>query len=319
VTPPNDQERALRQELVEVGRRLAEKDLVPGTDGNLSVRLGSEWLLTTPSGVSKGALHPDQIVKCDLDGNPVGELKPSSEIRMHVLVYRARPDVAAAVHAHPAHAVALSLAGVSLAECLLPEPTLALGAIPTAPYATPTTEDVPESIRELLTRRFNALILARHGTLTLGRTLDEAVVRLETLEHTARITAIARSVGGASLQPLPASEVERIEGIARALGIARPSTSCSLCGTCGSKPHPPARSQPQPATPSPASRPHPPTPSPAPRRRGEEEARGDVTPLRGAGEGPEGEALVATLVETVLRRLGHDRVAGDTSSGRRRG
>jgi L-fuculose-phosphate aldolase len=296
VTSPSDQERALRQELVEVGRRLAQKEFVPGTDGNLSVRLGAEWLLTTPSGVGKGALRPDQIVKCDLDGNPVGELRPSSEIRMHVLVYRSRPDVAAAVHAHPAHAVALSLAGVSLAECLLPEPTLALGAIPTAPYATPTTEDVPESIRELLARRFNALILARHGTLTLGRTLDEAVVRLETLEHTARITAIARSVGGGSLQPLPATEVQRIEGIARALGIARPSASCSLCGTCGAKRSPQRLSSDS---------------SPRPLSRGES----------GAGGGVRGDdaALVDTLVETVLRRLGHGRVPGDTPGGRRGG
>lgn len=301
MTSSNDQEQALRAELVEVGRRLAQKDFVPGTDGNLSVRLGSEWMLTTPSGVSKGALHPDQIVKCDLDGNPVGELEPSSEIRMHVLVYRLRPDVAAAVHAHPAHAVALSLAGVSLAECLLPEPTLALGAIPTAPYATPTTEDVPESIRELLARRFNALILARHGTLTLGRTLGEAVVRLETLEHTARITAIARSIGGAALQPLPASEVDRIEGIARALGIARPSPNCSLCGTCGQRTR---------LTPG---------PSPSVAGRGDASPPDPLSTRDGKGAGGRGPELVDTLVEAVLRRLGHGRVTGDTPGGRRGG
>jgi L-fuculose-phosphate aldolase len=268
-----DQEHRLRAELVETGRRLYEHSFVSGTDGNLSVRLGPDLMLTTPSGVHKGTMRPEEIVTCDLSGRAVGDGgRPSSEIRMHLLVYEARPDVAAAIHAHPVHAVALSLVGVSLAECLLPEPALALGAIPTAPYATPTTEDVPESIRDLLACGTNALVLARHGTLTLGRSLEEAYVRLETLEHAARITAVARSMGVPT--PLPAREVERIERIARGLGVARPAPQCSQCGTCG-----------QPAG-----------------------AGGGAL-----GGSDTREHLVRELTDAVLRRLSHDRVPGDTS------
>jgi L-fuculose-phosphate aldolase len=271
----SEQERALRDELVQLGRRMYERGYIAGTDGNLSVRFGDRWILTTPSGVHKGMLKPEQIVKCDLQGRPAGPegLRPSSEVRMHTLVYQLRPDVLAAIHGHPVHAVALSLVGVSLAECLLPEPTLALGAIPTASYATPTTEDVPESIRELLTQRYNAIVLARHGTLTLGRALEEAYLRLETLEHSAQITATARAIGATSA--LPPAEVERIEAIARELGIARPAPSCSGCGTCG-----------QPLG----------------------QGGGAVT-----ASSEEHDDVIEEITRQVLRRLSHDRVTRDTT------
>ncbi len=280
----NDQERELRVEMVELGRRMYERNLIAGTDGNLSVRLGEGWMLTTPSGVHKGMLRPEQIVKCDLEGRLAGGdsrdgTRPSSEIRMHVLVYRSRPDVAAAVHAHPIHTVALSLVGITLAECLLPEPALALGPIPTASYATPTTDDVPESIRELLDQRFNALVLARHGTLTLGRTLEEAYLRLETVEHAAHITAAARAIGETSA--LPAEEVARIEEIARAFGIARPAPACSGCGACGQTPA----------------------------------ARGGALaspPPSARAEGVPTDDQIKAITERVLRRLGHARVHEDT-------
>lgn len=270
-----DEEQRLRAELVELGRRAYERGYLSGTDGNLSVRLGADRMITTPSGVGKGTLAPDDLILCDMDGTPVDRsgARPSSEVRMHLLVYRARGDVRAALHAHPAHAVALSLAGISLAECLLPEPALALGPIPTAPYATPTTEDVPASIRDLLPYGYNALVLARHGTLTLGRSLEEAYLRLETLEHTARVTLLARTVG--PLEPLPRAEVDRIESIARALGIARPDESCGACGACG---------QPE----------------------GSRAAEGPGTTDRSR------EHLVATIAEAVLRRLRHGRGQEDT-------
>jgi L-fuculose-phosphate aldolase len=273
-TSIQEHEGHLRDELIETGRRLYERGFISGTDGNISVRLGQDAMLTTPSGVHKGTMRPEQIVKCDLQGRPIGENgKPSSEIRMHVLVYQARPDVSAAVHAHPVHAVALSLVGVSLAECVLPEPALALGPIPTAPYATPTTEDVPVSIQQILASKFNALVLSRHGTLTLGQNLEEAYIRLETLEHSARITAVARSIGQTS--PLPPEEVARIEQIARDFGLARPSPNCSGCGTCR---------------------------QPLGARGG---AFGDIVPA------PHDE-LVQELAQAVLRRLAHARVQGDT-------
>lgn len=227
-------EDTLRAEIVEICRRLHGAGLVAGCDGNVSARLGAKALLTTPSGVPKGLLRPEDLVKTDLTGKPLGiaRRKPSSELRLHLLAYRLRPEIGAAVHAHPAHAVALSLAGVSLAGCLLPETVLSLGCIPTAPYATPTTEEVPESVRHLLGRA-NAVILARHGTLTLGIDLQQAWLRLESLEHAARITALARAIG--PVEPLGAAEQARLESLARELGITNlPSTCCTRCGTCGS-------------------------------------------------------------------------------------
>ena len=161
----------------------------------------------------------------------MGRGVPSSELRMHLLVYRVRPDVAAAVHAHPVHAVALSLVGVSLAGCLLPETVLSLGSVPTAGYATPTTEEVPESLRHLL-EKSNAIVLARHGTLTLGADLTQAYNRLESLEHTAHITAVARAIGPVSV--LSQQERQRLEDAARALGIETENLVCSGCETCGS-------------------------------------------------------------------------------------
>lgn len=280
--PLSDEERHLREELVELGRRMYERSYIAGTDGNLSVRLGDRWILTTPSGVHKGLMQPDQIVKVDLQGRPAGAegRRPSSEIRMHTLVYQLRPDVLAAIHGHPIHAVALSLVGVSLAECLLPEPTLALGAIPTATYATPTTEDVPDSIRELVAQRYNAIVLARHGTLTLGRTLEEAYLRLETLEHSAQITATARAIGSTSA--LPPAEVARIESIAREFGIARPAASCNACGTCG---------------------------QPVGQGGGAvSETGGQFSAEPGAGASE----VIDEITRQVLRRLGHDRVPFDT-------
>lgn len=311
-----DTEQTLRLNLVEVGQRLYKRGFIAGTDGNLSVRLGSEWMLTTPSGVHKGMLSPEQIVKCDLEGNPAGELEPSSEIRMHVLVYRARPDVAAAVHAHPVNSVALSLVGVNLAECLLPEAALALGSIPTAPYATPTTDDVPDSIQELLCQRFNALILARHGTLTLGRTLEEAFIRLETVEHTARITAVARSIG--PTYALPPAEVARIETIARAFGIARPSPGCSGCGTCGlpigegggavgDKESMKGSAEPYvPLVQQSIMRRTPELP-PEELERIQLVAQGLCSEMVSGDDGS-AQQLIGELTEAVLRRLGHDRV-----------
>jgi len=313
-----DTEQELRLELVEVGRRLYERGFIAGTDGNLSVRLGADRMLTTPSGVHKGMLRPEQIVTCDLEGRPVDDRRPSSEIRMHVLVYQARPDVSAAIHAHPVHSVALSLVGVSLAECLLPEPALALGSIPTAPYATPTTEDVPSSIRELLSQRYNALILARHGTLTLGRTLEEAVLRLETVEHTAKITAVARSIGATSA--LPAEEVERIEAIARDLGIARPDAGCSGCGTCGRPLGDKASmtGSPEPYVPISHHALMRRTPElPAEELERIQRAADEVCPEASLGDSQDYSGCVAAatthqlvdeLTAAVLRRLGHDRV-----------
>ena len=195
-------------------RLLWERGYVAAADGNVSVRLGPDRLLTTPSGLSKGFLLPEQLVVTDLQGAKLAAqaggacgLEPSSEIRVHCEAYRQRADIRAVIHAHPVAAVACSLAGISLAEPVLPEVLLDLGAIPTTRYASPASEEGPEVMRDLI-REHDALILDRHGSVTVGRDLWDAYLRLERLEHAASILLAARQVGEVS--PLPPAEVERL-------------------------------------------------------------------------------------------------------------
>ena len=198
----------LRQDIVHVGHLLHQRHLVAATDGNISARLTDDRLLITPSGLNKGFLQESDILTVDLNGKVIqGEGRPSSEIQMHLTAYCQRPDIGAVVHAHPPLATACSIAGVSLESGVLPEVIITLGAIPTAPYATPGTAAVSQSIQELI-RYYDAIILAQHGGLTVGRNLTEAYNRMEKLEHAALIMVTARQLG--RLQPLPAAEVEKL-------------------------------------------------------------------------------------------------------------
>lgn len=165
-------ERQLKRELVRICRMLHQKNFIAATDGNVSVRYG-DLLLSTPSGVNKGFMEEDQVITVDLEGRLLsGAGRPTSEIQMHLLAYRLRPEVGAVIHAHPPLATACSIAGVSLEEPVLPEVVLTLRKIPTAAYATPATAQVSEAIRELL-KDYDAIILAHHGAVTVGRDLME--------------------------------------------------------------------------------------------------------------------------------------------------
>ncbi len=209
-------ERELKRELIKICRMLHLKNFIAATDGNVSVRYGNR-LLTTPSGINKGFIEEDQVIAVDLKGRVVsGRGKPTSELAMHLMVYEQRPDVGAVVHAHPPLATAFSIAGVTLEEFILPEVVMTLGGIPTASYATPTTPDVPEAIREVITR-YDALILARHGGLTVGRTLMDAYNKMEKLEHTALVILTARQLG--EVRQLPLTEVERLTRLGGGKGL----------------------------------------------------------------------------------------------------
>jgi len=223
-------EREAREAVAEISRRMYARGLIAAADGNVSLRLGKDRMLVTPSGLSKGFLTADDIVMVDLAGRPIaGRGKPTSEIKMHVFAYRERPDVQAVVHGHPPVTVALALAGVSMAQCVLSESCLVLGAVPTAPYATPSTDEVTAALRPLIAAA-NAVIMDRHGALTLGRTLEEAYNRMETLEHTAKITHAARVLG--PVQPLPEAEIEKLRAVARAFGLPEPPQGCEACNAC---------------------------------------------------------------------------------------
>jgi L-fuculose-phosphate aldolase len=183
----DSQERSLRLQIIKVGRRLESNGLIAASDGNISCRAGGDCMLITPSGVSKGDMEPEQIAKTCMRGNLLeGPMRPSSEIRMHLQVYSMRPDVSAIVHAHPVVATAFTLAGFPLNSKVLPEVWLMLGNVPVAPYATPSTDEVPRSIEPYI-MDCRAILLKRHGALTFGGSLMEACMRMEKLEHCAKI------------------------------------------------------------------------------------------------------------------------------------
>ena len=182
-----EREPELRERLSLVCHRLYQKGLIAAGDGNVSLRLDHERVLVTPSGFHKGFIAPSELIVTDVAGRKLrGDHQPSSEFAMHALIYAERPDVNAVVHAHPPITVALALAGVSLTDCVLSETCLLLGPVPTAPYSTPTTSEVPESLRPYV-RSANAIVMHRHGALTMGRHVEEAWQRMEALEHSAKI------------------------------------------------------------------------------------------------------------------------------------
>lgn len=190
--------------IVRVCQRLYERGLVAGPDGNVSVRLGDGSILVTPSGRSKVDVGPDDLVLVDQDGRVIEGGVPSSELRMHLRIYRRRPDVNAVVHAHPPVATGFAVAGESFVAPVLPEVILQMGAVPLVPYATPGTAALADLFEPFLDR-CDAFLMANHGATTIGATLEVAHQRMESLEHAARIVFTARSLG--RVNELSASDV----------------------------------------------------------------------------------------------------------------
>jgi L-fuculose-phosphate aldolase len=229
----------VRQEIVRVGRLMYDKGFISSSEGNLSARLGPGRFLITPSGLHKGFLQPDQLLVVDSDGRRLSpskqatrHLRPTSELPMHLEAYRRRPDIGAVVHAHPPITIALSIAGIPLADCLIPEVIVMLGMIPTSQYATPSSDENVRAIRDLI-QNHDALVLQRHGSLTVGQDLMEAFMRLEIVEQNARISFMLAQLG--AHQPLPAEEVRKLLRMRREMGLSRPGESdefCEVCGVC---------------------------------------------------------------------------------------
>ena len=200
----------LKKKILDIGNRMWARGLVAANDGNISVRIGEDEILTTPTGVSKGNMTPDMIIRVNMDGEVLsqnGEFRPSSEVRMHIQVYQQREDIAAVVHAHPPYSTSFAVAGIPLDKCVLPEAIMTLGAVPIAPYGTPSTPEIPESIRPLI-QNSDAVLLANHGALTLGADLATAYYRMETLEHSARIIHLALQLGNVNV--IPEEQVEKL-------------------------------------------------------------------------------------------------------------
>ena len=201
-----------REAVCRVGRLLYDRGYVAANDGNISVKVAENRLLITPSGVSKGLMTPEMLLVTDMDGTVIeGDRHPTSEGKMHLEVYRGRPDVNAVVHAHPPVSTAFAVCRRGLETPYLSELVAGLGQVPcTTSFAMLSTEEVPESVRPYLADH-NALLLANHGALAWGGDLWEAFDRLETVEHTAKIVLNAQLLGGGV--PLTEEEVERLQSL----------------------------------------------------------------------------------------------------------
>lgn len=201
-------ERSYRREICEIGHLMYKSGFVVATEGNMSFRLDSNRFLVTPAGLCKGRLSPDDLLVTDLNGQIIsGDGTPSSEVQMHMLYYRIRPDVGAVCHAHPLVATAFAAAGRALDDAILPEIVVSLGRIPLAPYGTPGMRDLCASIERLVPVH-DAILLENHGVVTAGKNLLEAYQRLELVERFAQIAVTTELLGGARL--LPRSEVDKL-------------------------------------------------------------------------------------------------------------
>ncbi len=207
----------IKKEICEVGHKLYALGFVAANDGNISVKLNDREYYCTPTGVSKGSLTPDMIIKVDQDGNKLeGKLNPSSEIKMHMRVYRDRPDVTAVVHAHPPIATAFTVADIPLDQYILPEAVLTIGEVPTCDYGTPSTMEIPDSLAPYI-QNHDAFLLRNHGALTVGCNLQKAHFVMEEVEFNARICKYAMELG--AVHEIPNDQLKKLMELRKRMNI----------------------------------------------------------------------------------------------------
>jgi L-fuculose-phosphate aldolase len=210
-----------RQDILEVGRLIYEKGWVAANDGNISARLADGRILSTCTGVSKGMMTPDDVIVCDLEGNRIaGWRDRTSEMAMHLAIYRMRPDVDAVVHAHPPVATGFAVAGRPLNLALLPEVIVNLGCVPLAEYGIPGTAALTEGMLPYIPN-YDAMLLANHGSVCYGEDVYKAFFKMETVEHFARITLVADLLGGPRI--LPQDEVRKLFEARGRYGVRSPN------------------------------------------------------------------------------------------------
>ena len=201
-------EEQLKEEICEIGKRIYMNGFVAANDGNITVKISDKEFLTTPTGISKGYLKPEMIVKVNSEGEVLeGKYKPSSEVKVHLKVYKVRTDVGSVIHAHPPIATAYAVAGLPLDKRILPETIYSLGYVPVIDYAIPGSQELADGLVEYL-QKFDALLMANHGSVTVGTDLISAYYKLETLEFYAKITLITKLIG--LQKELPQAEVEKL-------------------------------------------------------------------------------------------------------------
>ena len=216
-----------RKLIVEVGKLLYDRGHVVAFDGNVSIRLDENTVLATPTMTSKGRMTEECLALTDMDGKALNENRASSELAMHLLIYKMRPDIMAVCHAHSPHATAFSAAGLAIDQPILSEVILTLGCVPLTDYGTPSTDELTEAMKPFVPHH-NALLMANHGAVAYGEHLWQAFDRLETLEHTAKIAILAKSLGGA--RDLPSEAIEKLIDIRERAGFLGPNARCQACG-----------------------------------------------------------------------------------------
>ena len=217
---PRMSEFQLKEQMCEIGRRIWYKGFCAGNEGNHSYRIGENRVLCTPTGISKGFLKPDDICTVDLEGKQItGKRKRTSEILLHLAIYKARPDIKAVVHSHPPHATAFAVAGVDLPTCIHPEAEVFLGAVKTAKYVTPGDTRLGESILPYV-KDSNTILLQNHGTVTFDKDLEGAYYKLEIVDAYSRILLLAKQVG--SIRPLDANEMKELLDLKVRFGLDEP-------------------------------------------------------------------------------------------------
>ena len=211
----------LRETICEIGHMLWAKTMVAANDGNITARLDDNHILATPTGVSKGQLRPDMLIVMDLDGNivepaPSGQHKPTSEVKMHLRMYKVNEKIGGAVHAHPLHGTAFAIKGEALNKQMMPETAIAMPEIPLAPYGTPSTEAVPDSV-EPFAFTHKVALLEQHGAFSWGADVWDAYFQMERLEYTAQLTFLARMLNGE--RELPEDEIKKLVGMRAQYGL----------------------------------------------------------------------------------------------------
>ncbi len=232
----------IKKQICEIGKRIYNRGMVASNDGNISVKLNDNEFLCTPTGVSKGFMTPEYICKVDAKGNVIQAnegFRPSSEIKMHMRVYRERPDVNSVVHAHPVYATSFAIAGIPLTEPIMPEAVIALGCVPIAEYGTPPTQEIPDPVSQYL-QYFDAVLLENHGALAFSDSLLNAYHKMESVEFYAQLLYQSKMLGGP--KQLSNDQVQRLYEIRRQFGMTgkHPADLCPnakdgkpSCHSCG--------------------------------------------------------------------------------------
>src|SRR3954453_6091108 len=201
------EESQARKLICEIGKLLYDRSYVVSSDGNVSVRLDEDRVLATPTMTCKGRMTEEGLAVTDMDGKPLTDKRASSELAMHLLIYKLRPDVKAVCHAHPPHGTAFAVAGLAIDQPILSEVILTLGCVPLTGYGTPSTNELTDAMKPFVPHH-NALLMANHGAVAYGADLWQAFDRLETLEHTAKIGILSRMLGG--WKSAPARGIEKM-------------------------------------------------------------------------------------------------------------